>query len=455
VLAGLYALITVLLAGCNTPQNRLAEFNRLYEKGDMSGAASYLTEKIKPGDSASGANLLWTMQLGLVERTRKQYAASNQWFDKAEALSKAFDTDITALDVIGTTMVNDNTRPYRGHAYDMIMVNTYKALNFMALGRDDLARVEFNRALERQIRAREAFNKEIQQRKEQMDKSARSKNVNLDKTLNDPNTEARIRKYYPNLYDFQAYPDFVNPAATYLAGVSFMMTDDPGKAADLIKESAGMVPDNTVIARDFASLQDWLDRGRAPAPCAWGVFENGLGPVKEEFRVDLPLWMVSNRMIYTGIALPRLVNRAPAADAIEVNSADGWVRTEPVADMDRVIQTEFAKNFPGILTRAIIAAAGKAVVQNTLLDKQEPGTQVLGLMMAAYTAATTVADVRMWTGLPKEFQAARVPMPAGGALTLRVAGRSLEIPIESCRYAMVYVKMVSHQSEPLWNVITR
>ena len=452
---GLLVSIGIQLSGCNAPQSQLAEFNRLYEGGNFGGAEAYLQKKVKTRPFAAGENLLWAVQLGLVERICKNHSLSNQWFDTAENLSQAFDGDIKSLDVVGTTVINDNATPYRGESYDMIMVNTYKALNFMAMGKDDLARVEFNRALERQMRAREQFNKEIQKRKDQMEKDAQGKKVNLKKSLADPNTEANIRAQYPNLYDFRAYPDFVNPMATYMAGVFFMMTRDPAKAVDLIKESTGMVPDNAAIAEDFKAVQQWLDLGRAPAPCVWVVYENGLGPVKEEFRVDLPLWLVSNEMIYAGIALPRLASRDQAADCVQVNAAGTWVRTQVVADMDRVIQTEFSKDFPGVLARAILAASAKAVVQHTLLDREAASGQFLGMIMAGYTAATTVADVRIWSGLPKEFQVARVPMPAQGRLEIRVAEKSIEIPINSCQYALVYVKMVSHRTEPLWEVVTR
>jgi len=453
---GCLVSIGIHLSGCNAPRDELAEFNRFYERGDMLGAETYLQKKVRLGPAPAGEDLLWAVQRGLVERVRKNYDTSNQWFDRAEDMSKVFDSDLRALDAVGTTIVNDNAMPYRGEAYDMIMVNTYKAINFMALGKDDLARVEFNRALDRQMRARQRFSQEIQKRKAQMEQDAKGKKVNLKRTLEDPNTEARIRQQYSNLYDFQAYPDFVNPMATYLAGIFFMMTRDPGKAVDPIKESSAMVPENEAIAQDFEAVQQWLDRGRAPAPCVWVVYENGLGPVKEEFRVDLPLWLVSNEMVYAGVALPKLLTRGRATEHMDVNTAGTWVQTELVADMDRVIQTEFSKDFPGILARAILAASAKAVVQHALLDrKNSSGSQFLGLMMASYAAATTVADVRIWTGLPKEFQVARVPMPAHGRLDIRLAGRSMEILIDRCQYALVHVKMVSGQGEPLWEVITR
>ena len=78
-----------------------------------------------------------------------------------------------------SVVVSDNIVPYLGEEYDGIMINTYKALNFMALGDNDLARVEFNRALDRQRRAKEKFAKEIAKIKDEMDKEEGEKKSDL------------------------------------------------------------------------------------------------------------------------------------------------------------------------------------------------------------------------------------------------------------------------------------
>ncbi|MBN1505615.1 MAG: hypothetical protein JW955_02145 [Sedimentisphaerales bacterium] len=452
---GLLILALAILGGCNIPRSHLIKFNGFYEKGDLVGAQGYAQKLAKARSDPKGDDLLWALQLGAVERARKDFSQSNQWFDRAEEMMKSFDTSFKGLDVVGTTVANETVLPYRGEAYDAIMVNTYKALNFMALGNDELARVEFNRALDRQMRARERFNQEIQKLKDKMTADQGGKKVNYEETVENPDLKTRIAGQYPGLYDFQAYPDFVNPFATYLAGVFFTMTGDPGKAVDLLKESAGMLPDNRTIAEDFESVERWLDRGQAPDPAVWVVYESGLGPVKEEFRVDLPLILVTRRVYYAGIALPRLVPRPPAVESVDVVSSASRVRTELVADMDRVVQTEFSKDFPGILMRAIMATAAKVGAQSVLLNQDNAGARMLGLAVSAYSAVTTVADVRIWTSLPKQFQVARVPMPADGQITVRIGGRDIRIPVPGCRYALVYVKTISGGGEPMCNVMTR
>src|SRR5690606_26140397 len=50
----------------------------------------------------------------------------------------------------GAALTNQATLPYRGRAYDKVMMNTYKALNHLAEGRRDDVRLELNRSLQRQ-----------------------------------------------------------------------------------------------------------------------------------------------------------------------------------------------------------------------------------------------------------------------------------------------------------------
>ena len=88
-----------------------------------------------------------------LKRKCKDYEASNHYFDRAEKYYKE-EVDLEnfgekTLKSVGTILTNENLTDYHGNVFEAIMVNTYKGLNFMSLGKQDLARVEFNRALDR------------------------------------------------------------------------------------------------------------------------------------------------------------------------------------------------------------------------------------------------------------------------------------------------------------------
>jgi hypothetical protein len=453
IIAGLVLLVGPYITGCNPAKSDLAVFNSRFEAADYNQAGFFAQKKIKNGKNPSGDDLLWTLQSASAERMQLNHQQAIACFDKAEEMFNYYAPQSEVVDAVGSTIVNDNVVPYKGAEYDGVMLNTYKALDFLAQNKLDLARVEFNRALERQTRAKEHFAAEIQKLENQLDKQKQKTQTDAGAMANDPNILKLVNAHYPNIDQFQPYPDFVNPFATYLAGLYFNLVGDYDKAGYLLKETSGMVPDNTFIAEDLLLTDDVIAGRTKLENMVWVIFENGLGPVKEEIRIDLPLILATSRVYYTGIALPRLQPRSIAHPYLTVRTDAGSYQTRQVADMERVIRTEFQKDFPGILTRAVASAVVKAVAQASLQDQRNGAWAAL--IMAAYTAATTAADVRIWSTLPKDFQVARCAIPQDRKLQIFPdGGAPFEINIPSCKNAIVYIKIIHAGASPVYEVLT-
>jgi len=454
----LFAILTLLnlpfFTGCNTPKDHLTTFNRYFESLDYENSALFAQKNIGKQKNPKGEDLLWALQLGTVERMRKDYRKSTERFDRAEDMLKYYDEQSKIGDAIGSTIASDNVVPYRGEEYDGIMINTYKALNFMIEGKMDLARVEFNRALDRQRRAKEKFSEEINKLKSELE-GEQQQNKFSKSNVENPKTRELLAQKYPNLYNFEAYPDFVNPFATYLAGIYFSLVGDNSKAVDLLKESCGMVANNAYIAEDLSIIEGILDGQGQLEDTVWLVFENGLGPVKKEFRLDIPLFVATKKVKYVGIALPRLEFRDRAHPSLVAEVDGERYETCLVSDMDRVVQTEFSKDFTGILIRAIISATAKAVAQYALEEQNSNAGSIASIFMAVYSFASTAADVRIWTTLPKEFQVARFRKPKNGKLKITPEGSiPLDIDIPACNNAIVYVRITTNQAIPAYEVMT-
>ncbi len=456
----LFVLSAFLFAGCNAPKSHLAKFNSAF-RSDYVGVCGFANStelaqsKISKSKNPKGEDLLWSMQLGCVEKVKQDYEQSNVNFDKAEEMLNYFDYQNKAVDSAASIVVSDNIVPYLGEEYDGIMINTYKALNFMALGDNDLARVEFNRALDRQRRAKEKFAKEIAKLQEEMDKEKGEKKARAKQNVENPKIEALITEKYPGVYGFQAYPDFVNPFTTYMAGVFFNLVGDHTKAVTFLKESFGMVSDNKYVTEDIAVTEQVLDGKAQLKDTVWVIFENGLGPVKEEFRIDLPLFIATEKVKYIGFALPKLKFREQAYPYLSVKAGDRTYNTQIVADMDRVIRTEFKKDFKNTLTRAIISTTAKAVAQYALNKQSDAKAKLASVLVAVYSFATTAADVRIWTTLPKDFQVARFPMPADRQVVIEPPGAGpINVEIPACKNALVYVRIPFAQAKPVYDLIT-
>ncbi|MBN2456661.1 MAG: hypothetical protein JXB29_09040 [Sedimentisphaerales bacterium] len=447
-------LLYTIIAGCNAPKSNLETFNRLLLAPGYEQSFIFARSRIGKNEKPKAEDLLWTLQLGSVERLRQNHHQSTVYFDKAEEMLNFYDHQNEITSTLASTAAGDNVVPYTGQEYDGIMVNTYKALNFMITGQDELARVEFNRALDRQRRAKEMFAREIEQLNNQI-KEKEGKNPNLRKSIENPQVKQLIGEEYPCLYEFEAYPDFVNPFTTYLAGIYFNLIGDYSKAIDLLKESYGMVQTNSYIADDLAAAEQILQCGGQLSNTIWVIFENGLGPVKEEFRIDIPIFLVTDKVKYVGIALPRLIFREQAYPYLIVKTKTSSCKTQIVADMDRVIQTEFGKDFGDILTRAIISATAKAAAQYVLAKQDSFEGSIASALVGLYSYATTAADVRTWTTLPKDFQVTRLNIPENRDITIiPPAGVPLNIKIPDCSNAIVYVRIPFETAEPVYDIIT-
>jgi hypothetical protein len=461
-------LFAALVCGCNSQRDKLETFNNHYAAGNYTDSSAFAEKQLKQRKKPKGNDLLWALQAGSVKRVQGDFAKSTEFFDQAEAALKYYDLNQSKfLDGIAATVVNDNAVAYLGQEYDGVMVNVYKGLNFISEGKRDLARVEFNRALDRQRRSKENFGKEIARLRKKVDAKAGGKNGGTVKqSVDNPKVNEIIAQRYPDLSAFEVYPDFINPFATYLAGLFFNLEGDYGKGVDLIKESCGMVPENEYIARDLAETELALSDGNDIDGVCWVIFENGLGPVKDIWRVDLPLFIATDKVKYFGIALPKLVFRDRAYSRLVVEAGGEEYSTDIVADMDRVVQTEFKQQYPAIVTRAIMSATLKAVAQYAI-EKQNDDKVANGLfslLAAVYSFATTSADVRVWTALPKEFQVARFDIPEDGKIVIRGSGNAgagisgigqlpLEIELADCKNALIYVKIIRAGVAPVCDVM--
>ena len=140
------------------------EFFGPYAQGDYLTAAATLG-----GDNAldyDEENLLTSLQVGLALRSAGSFEASQIAFDRAESQLLWKSNRISSLkDLLGAglTVVGSNLmRSYRGNIYDGVLINTYKAMNALQVGDEARARVELNRADQRQRNAVEQLAVKVQ-----------------------------------------------------------------------------------------------------------------------------------------------------------------------------------------------------------------------------------------------------------------------------------------------------
>jgi hypothetical protein len=343
------------------------------------------------------------------------------------------------------------------------MANTYKAIDYMAMGDNDGARVEFNRAIDRQRRAKAYYAKLIEKNREAIEKQQRSDNKGVDVDSAMPQADMTLREKYPSLYSFEAYPDFINPMVSYVAGLFALGEGDNQKAFGLLKEAYGMNPDNSYIAQDLAYADALLD-GASPSrePFVWVIIEDGLAPVKDEWRMDLPVFIFSTHVNFVSLALPRIHPRQSAFGSYSIAVGDQLKESALLSDMDRVILSEFKYQYPAILRRALFSAMTKAAIQyqtQRQMNNSEGNAQLVwalaSIAATAYTIGSTQADTRTWTTLPKRFDLIRLSRPESGKFSIKSSTgfllAQIELPLRVP--TLVYVKMASAGAKPSVSIL--
>ena len=447
-----------LLSGCASVMQKrtYSDYEEKITSGQIDSAVEMAISKADiNAETGTAEDLLWSLEAGSMLRMKQSYTQSTAFFDDAETLMKVEDTESvgqTALDGVGSMLVNDAIVSYEQTHYDGIMANSYKALNFMFDGDTANARVEWNRVDDRQRRAAVEFSDKIKDLQEEQKEEAKEQQALNDRSFGE--AEKILTAQGVDFSEWNAYGDYVNPFSTYMHGLFFMLnaqgSSDYNRAVESFRRAAEMTGNKTakadlVLAK---SLMTGSKSASKASPTVWVVFENGLGPKKDEIRIDLPVFLASDNVHYTGIALPKMVEREQAYPALNV----AGTQTEILSEMDRVAKAEFKAEFPYILAKEVTRAVAKTVAQKQLNDS----SQWAGIAGAAAQMLTTSADMRMWNSLPKDFQLARVNKPQDGNLTITAQGMVTPLNVKldpKAKFSVVYVRAASPMATPAVDVI--
>jgi hypothetical protein len=488
----------LLHSGCQTYQQKTADLSSVYRGSNIAAAVA---EVEREANSKAGGKdeLLWRLEQGAVLRTAvladpsllpppiipppKDPTAPIPVAPTPVEIATAYaQRSITAFNLadervnyweeqakikVGgeafALVTNQANIPYRGRTYDKILLNTYQALNYLQIGQPDKARVELNRALQRQRDAVELNQKAIAEAQAQAAKAAQGEVADekgqkvaydVNAAQADPATgPALSAALAASTANMKAYGDYVNPFAVFLDGLFFTLRGENGADWERGRKSferlAGLVPENPYVAAD-AALGAAAAEGKLPGAITYVIFETGTGPIRDQLRIDIPTFIVTSKLAYVGAAFPRLEYNHNFQPNLTVSAGGQAISTATVASMDSVVANDFKNEWPTILTKTLISTATKAIIQAVVQKQLNDQNPLLGfagaVAMTTLNASTNIADTRTWITLPKEFQYARLATPADRQLTLTAEGQSRTITLDPGAVNVVYVKSIAANS---------
>jgi len=103
----LFFLLLPVFAGCNAPKSQLGTFGEYFRSSDYEKSIEFAKSKISKSKTPKKEDLLWSLQLGTLERLRQNYQESNNNFDRSEEMLNYFDYQNTTADSIAAIAVNE------------------------------------------------------------------------------------------------------------------------------------------------------------------------------------------------------------------------------------------------------------------------------------------------------------------------------------------------------------
>ena len=447
----LAAMVGLLATGCKTYSEK-NQVIRYWRQSNLTNAVAE-ANKVAAANANNKDTVIWRLEQGAVQRANGQFEESNQAFDAAQA--KMDDYSQKAKVRLGqesaALLSNQANLDYEGRAYDGIMLNTYKALNYLALGEPEKARPELIRAYQRQQEAVEDNKKRIQQVQDEVAQNKDS--ATIKKAENDPGLQSKLQGSYASLDHLQPYAAYVNPFTVYLDGLFFMADAADGSDLERARKSfervVAFAPDNPYVKEDLAMV-DGLLNGQPLPPTTFVIFETGCAPVRDQIRIDIPI--IVYKVSYIGAAFPTLKPQGDYVPYLTVKANGASAITSLVSDMDSVIGLDFKNEMPVVITKTIAATVVKGVAAyaaNSAAGQQSDlGGFLAQIATAIYQAAVNIADERTWTTLPKQFLVCHVPTPPNRKVELEPPGGGLKITvtIAAGTVNLIYVKSIDAAS---------
>lgn len=449
---------SIALAGCAGNQHKQnLELDTALDAGSYSEAAKTVERRLGFMDSSDPVareavsyqpkHVLSHLEAAEYWRMAGDAQRSIEHYDAAESALGDVGENVAgnAAGKVGASLVNETLTTYMPSPAEAILINYYKALVFWAGGDEDLARVELNRADDRTRRAVERYTAEI----DKAQKEAEEKKS--DQTYSNPKVASSINAHFPEMSQWAPYAEFIVPPATYLQALylgSSGVPSDQEKARELYERLAGIVGVHAALAADIGDIEG---RGLCPEDdCVWVLIERSQGPELQERKFSYPVF-TGNGIVNVGMALPALASRFDYTFNNCAIHVGGYTEPcEPFASMDRVIQTEFSKRFPGIVTRAVVSTTVKAVAQ----DQVARQAGVLGGLLAAVVSdSITTADIRIWRSMPGDFTLNRVRRNGSPSVGIEVGHKLVDVPLNGNGRTLIHVKAPLPHLEPAVTVV--
>lgn len=409
-LLGPAVLLLVVGAGCGLNMER--NYQKLRPKlldRDYGDAVKYV-DKTKTTFYDKDNRLLYYMDKAMVLHLAGRYKESNAVLEQAKSTAEDLWTESVGKNALAW-VTTDNSLPYQGEDFEKVMLHVVAALNYVALGEDEAARVEA-----RQVTAKlELYNSKYEDAHKSVyrdDAFARWLSGKLRATDEDTTALNDAWIDYRKAIDLYA-KEYAKRYATPLP--RFVVED-------AMRALAALGPDFAEEYRELRNSYPSLDVGDAAASQELGevvlIHLSGEAPYKRDL-----FWTAQSPAGILRIAYPQFVAKPHLIQRVRLTAGGVQAVSEVAEDLTGIAIQNLADHMGRIKAKAIARAVSKFVAAKGMqaggkaVGKKSQGAgaalQVAGALFEVSNAIAEEADKRSWITLPAKINVARLMIPPG------------------------------------------
>lgn len=416
----IFFLVLILLSACATYYTKNIKFQQKLIQGDLEKAEKILESDTK---SAEGKNkLLYLMNRGYISWLLQDYVKSNGFFANADNLIedqvKKMGTEILAL------AVNPTIKPYRPEDFEIVLINFFKALNYISLNDLEAAGVEV-----RKINIKlNKLNDKYPKNKNRYSDDAFSHLIMglIYDARRDPNNAFIAYRNAYNVYKKDYVKNFGVSVPDQLKKDILRTAYQTGFYEELRQyEKEFGIKYNAKSNSDTELIFFWLN-GLGPVKAEWSinftVLPGGDGVftfANEDLGINFPVYTDNfskdekaafGDLRFLRIAFPKYIERVPIySDAKIISDQNTSFPLEMAENINEIAFKTLHDRMLRELGNSIARFAVKKAIEMAASKENEN----LGTVISIANALTEKADTRNWQTLPYSISYCRIPLKTG------------------------------------------
>ena len=432
----------LLVAGCAAVRSYDFELSGTLNAaalGDVDGAI----KRLEGNNSQAQKDLLYFFERGMLERLRYRYDESQKAWASAQERIETSDKRVASdlLRNASSYVISDRVRVYEPHDYEKVMLLTYMALNQLAMGRYEDARVAIKQTHElesmiEQARAKALAEVQAEAKKRGAVTSFKELNGYPVETIDNPEVNALKNGYQSAL-------------SHYLAGFVYEALGEASLAAPGYRLANELQPNRPALEEALRGLDQRVRAVPDGMADVLFIVSSGAAPALRSQQFRLPV-LVNNASVLVAYSFPLMVPSLfeDMPSGLVIGGAQ-HVALTPLTNIDLMARRSLKDEMPSIMLRATVRATTSAMLQYQA-QHNRGSDAAAAAAIAAFTATALLqtADDRTWRSLPAQVSIARVRLPPGvHDVTLQSAfsgEQRVRINV-SGRYAVIDFRVLARQ----------